>query len=104
MKTNSYELIFVIVNRGFSVEVMDAAMEKGAQGGTILHARGTNKVAETVYGVKIEPEKEIVLMIVDKEKCADIMQSIHEKIGLNTPGSGICFAMPVDDAVGLKVY
>ena len=104
MKQHTHELIFVIVNRGFADEVMDAAVEKGAQGGTVLHARGASRRTETVYGVQIDPEKDIVMLVVQKEKCKDIMQSIFDKVGLNSPGSGICFAMPVDDVVGLVQY
>lgn len=102
--SNVYELVFAIVNRGFADEVIDAAIEKGAQGGTVLHARGASRRTETIYGVRIEPEKDIVLLVVIKDKCKAIMQGIYEKVGLNTHGSGICFAMPIDDVVGLKQY
>lgn len=99
-----YELVFAIVNKGFAEEVIDAAIAAGAQGGTVMHARGASRRTETVYGVRIEPEKDVVLLVVAKEKCKAIMQGIYEKAGLNTHGSGICFALPVDEVVGLKVY
>ena len=38
---NDYELIVCIVNSGFAEEVMSAARECGARGGTIINARGT---------------------------------------------------------------
>ena len=98
----SYELIFAIVNRGFADEVIDAAKEQGAVGATVMHARGTSNRTETIFGVRIEPEKDCVLMAVEREKCKPIMQSIYEKDGLNTNGSGICFAMPIDDIMGLR--
>jgi len=100
----THELVMAIVNRGFADGVIDAALSAGARGGTILHGRGTSGRTETIYGVRIEPEKDLVLMIVDKDKCKSIMQQIYEKSGLNTQGSGICFALPVDDVVGLKEY
>ena len=34
-----YEVIFCIVNAGYSELVMDAAKEVGARGGTVLHAK-----------------------------------------------------------------
>ena len=36
-----HEVIFCIVNAGFSDAVMDAAKEFGARGGTVIRARGT---------------------------------------------------------------
>ena len=36
-----HEVIFCVVNAGFSDAVMDAAKEFGARGGTVIHARGT---------------------------------------------------------------
>ena len=45
-----YEVVFCIVNNGFSEAVMDAAKMYGARGGTILRARGTaSKEAEKIF-------------------------------------------------------
>ena len=38
---NEHEVIFCIVNAGFSDSVMDAAREFGARGGTVIRARVT---------------------------------------------------------------
>ena len=44
----NHEVIFCIVNAGFSDSVMDAAKQFGARGGTVIHARGTaNSEADT---------------------------------------------------------
>ena len=37
----SYELVFCVINAGFSETVMTAARKAGAGGGTILKGRGT---------------------------------------------------------------
>lgn len=95
------ELILTIVNRGFSEDVMDAARAKGARGGTIMHGRGTGKIDKSFFGIRIEPEKDVVWIVANKDTCADIMKSIYEKVGLGTAGSGICFCMPIDNVVGL---
>ena len=57
----THEVIFCIVNAGFAEAVMDAAREVGARGGTVLHASDTaNAEAEKIFGVTIQPEKEII--------------------------------------------
>ena len=47
-----HEVIFCIINSGFSENVMDSAKKVGATGGTVINARGTaGKDAETFFGV-----------------------------------------------------
>lgn len=97
-----YELIVCIVNVGFSDAVMDAATKAGAKGGTVINARGTaNKEAESLFKIKIQPEKEMVMIIVPSELRNDVLRAIYTAVGLNSPGQGIAFALPVDNVVGL---
>ncbi len=97
-----HELIICIVNNGFSEAVMDAAREFGARGGTVLHARGTaNPEAEKIFRITVQPEKEMVMIIVPSEIKEDILHALYKAVGLNTPGQGIAFSLPVEDTVGL---
>ena len=97
-----HEGIFCIVNAGFSEAVMDAAKEFGARGGTVIHARGTaNEEAEKLYQITVQPEKEIVMILVSSDIKNDILHALYRAVGLKTPGQGIAFSMPVDAAVGL---
>ena len=103
MKGYQHEVIICIVNSGFSEAVMDAARELGARGGTVIRGRGTaNAEAEKLYGIAIQPEKEIVMILVDSSIKNDILHALYKAVGLNTPGQGIAFAMPVEDVVGLS--
>ena len=103
MKSYKHEMIMCIVNSGFSETVMDAAREFGAKGGTVIRGRGTANVeAEKLYGIAIQPDKEIVLILVDTAIKNDILHAIYKAAGLKTPGQGIAFAMPVEDVVGLN--
>ena len=97
-----HEMIVCIVNAGFSEAVMDAAKEIGARGGTIISARGTAaKEAESIFQITIQPEKEIVIILVPSKIRDDILHAVYRSVGLNTPGQGIAFSLPVDSAVGL---
>ena len=101
--TYRHEVIFCIVNTGFSDDAMDAAREAGARGGTVIRARGTaNQDAEKLFNIAIQPEKEIVMILIEKELKNDILHALYKKVGLSTPGQGIAFAMPVDNVVGLS--
>lgn len=99
-----YEVIFCIVNSGFSDEVMDAARKYGAKGGTVIRGRGTaNAEAERMFGIAIQPEKEIVMILVKKSIRNSILHALYNAVGLDTPGQGIAFTMPVESVVGLTV-
>ena len=97
-----FDLIITVVNRGFTDDVMHAAKSAGATGGTIMHARGTGiHEAERFFGVSIQPEKELVLILIEREKKQDVMRAICLEAGLSTEGRGLSFSIPVDDAVGI---
>ncbi len=98
----AYEMIVCVVNAGFSDTVMSAAREYGAKGGTVFGAKGTaNKEAETFFKITIQPEKEVVMILVPAKLKDDILHAIYQEAGLNTPGQGIAFTLPVESAVGL---
>ena len=103
MKGYKHEVIICIVNSGFSEAVMDAARELGARGGTVIRGRGTaNAEAETLYGIAIQPEKEIVMILVDASIKNDILHALYKSVGLQTPGQGIAFSVPAESVVGLS--
>lgn len=96
-----HELIVTIVNKDFADDAMDAARSAGAKGGTILTARGTGRhEVEKLFGLTIREEKEIIFILTEKELKDGIMRSVISAAGLNTPGMGICFSLPVDDVLG----
>lgn len=103
MKKFDHEVILCIVNAGFSDAVMDAAKEFGARGGTVIRGRGTaNSEAEKLFNIVIQPEKEVVMILVDSAIRDDILHALYRAVGLNTPGQGIAFSLPVDQVVGLS--
>ena len=105
MSKYKHEVIICIVNSGFSDEVMDAAREFGARGGTVIRARGTaNAEAEKLFNIAIQPEKEIVMILVESKLKNDILHGLYRAVGLNTPGQGIAFTMPVESVVGLTDF
>lgn len=102
MKKFDYELVVCIVNSGFSEAVMDAARDVGARGGTVINAKGTaNKEAEAFFKIFIQPEKEMVMILVPAKIKEAVLHALYKAVGLDTPGQGIAFAMPVDNVIGL---
>ena len=95
-------LIITIVNKGFSDPVLTAAKGAGAEGATIVSARGIGTHEDDkVLGVAIQPEKELVLILVKKSIRKKVMRDICKVCSLNDEGRGMTFSVPVDEAGGI---
>ena len=102
MAEMKHVLITAIVNRGFSNDVMAAAREAGARGGTVVHSRQTvTEETAGFWGTSVQDEKEIVMILSDVENKVPIMQSIGEKCGVQSKAKGIVMSMPIDSVIGI---
>ena len=102
MMTENHEVIFAIVNAGFAEEAMDIAREEGARGGTILNARGVAREKEAAFfGITIHAEKEILMMVVEKNIRDKVLNALYKKMGMDKKAQGITFSLPVSDVAGL---
>ena len=100
---STHELVVVIINEGCSDMVMAAARPAGATGGTVLAGKGTGaRESEKFLGISLANEKDVVLIVAEKQKKANIMKAIMEKAGPGTPAAAICFSLPVTAVEGLR--
>ncbi|WP_139343280.1 P-II family nitrogen regulator [Virgibacillus siamensis] len=97
-----YHAITVIVEKGNAEDAIDAAADAGSKGGTIINARGSG-IHETskVFSMEIEPEKEIVLIISERDSTDAIVSSIRQKLEIDEPGNGIIFVQDINETYGL---
>lgn len=103
MSDNEYSLVMAIVNQGYSEEVMDAARPVGASGGTVFHSRriGQEKTMK-FWGIRVQQEREVVLILVNKEDKTSVMQAIGQKCGMHSEAHGIVMSLPVDEVAGIN--
>lgn len=97
-----HTLVAAIVNRGFSGDVMEAAKQAGARGGTVIHShRIENEEAAGFWGLSAQEEQEIVLILSEASDRLSIMQSILDRCGMHTDAKGVVLSMPIDSVIGL---
>lgn len=102
MTENAYSMIMAIVNQGFSEEVMNAARPRGASGGTVFHSRRIgNEEAMKFWKISVQEEREVVLILAQKEDKLAIMQEIGKQCGMKSKAQGIVMSLPVDGIAGL---
>lgn len=96
------QVIIVIVNKDQSNGVIQIAKTCGAKGGTVLRGKGASIFEKKgFFGLDIEVEKDVVLIISKQEKIQLIMESLNKEFQFDEPNSGIAFVLNIEKAVGL---
>ena len=107
------KLIVFVLNREELLErVLEAYVEAGVTGATILDSEGMGRFL--TYEVPLfadfkefmkgnKPYNKTILSVVEDGECVVRLRSILDEVcgGLSAPGTGILFTVPVDFAVGL---
>ena len=97
------ELVVSICAKGHSDEIMNAAREAGARGGTIVKAKGTASAGtDKFFGMAISDEKEITYIVTKKDQKSKIMKAI----ATYTYADGahpIVFSLPVTETAGFRL-
>lgn len=101
---SKYVLVMAIVDKGNVDEVMEAAREAGATGGTVVKAKGTGAEIAKLFGIIISDEKEIVNIVTKREMRDGIMRSIMKKCGKDTSANGVVFSLPVEAVAGVSGF
>jgi hypothetical protein len=99
---NSHTMITAILNRGFSNDAMKVAKEAGARGGTVIHSRQVIDEEDTgFWGMSMQEEKEMLLIITEAENKLTIMKAITEQFGMHSDAKGVVVSMPIDTVMGI---
>ena len=104
LQDTTHQLLVIIANHGYSDLIMDAARGAGAAGGTVIHAKGTGmEGAEKFLGISLAAEKEMIYIVVHRDKRNDIMSAIMRDAGMASKAKSICFTLPVSATAGLRL-
>ncbi len=97
-----HKLIVTVVNKGKAKKVVAASKKAGAEGGTTILGRGTGiHEAQKLFGICIDPEKEVILTIIESQKAEDVLAAIVEAGQLCKPGFGIAFLINTKQITGI---
>ncbi|MBE0478321.1 hypothetical protein IBX65_04285 [Candidatus Aerophobetes bacterium] len=106
-------LVFVLNREELLEEVMEAFVEAGIPGATILDSEGMGRML--TYEVPLfadfrefmrgnKPYNKTIFSVIKKEEKIKKLEELIEKVcgNLSEPGTGILFTIPVDYAKGLR--
>ncbi|ADU65865.1 P-II family nitrogen regulator [Desulfurispirillum indicum] len=96
------KLVISIVRAEHTEEVITALEKAGAAGWSIVRGRGASSRSQLkVFGMRLEPMKEVIYTIVPDTHAVQVMQTACEVGQLNEPGNGISFIVNVEAAAGV---
>jgi len=102
--TQRNELIIAVVQRGEAEALVEAATKAGATGSTTSYGRGTGVREKLgVLGSLIQPEKEIVFIVVPARITDQVLDAVVQAGKLDDPGMGIAMSMPLNRVIGLQL-
>lgn len=103
MAESEFTMIMTIVDQGYSEEVMAVARGAGATGGTVFHSRQIgNEEAKKFFGITVQQEREVVLILAKKDIKVPIMKAVGEACGIQSEAHGIVISLPVDGVAGVE--
>lgn len=98
-----YVCLYVIVDRHQGQKAIHIAQDNGARGATVIHGRGLGEEVKSklFLSMNIEPEKDLVIMLVKKDMAEKIQKEIYDQMDLRSEGKGIIYSLPVNHVAGL---
>lgn len=93
--------IIAVVDRGQSKVCLKAAKDFDAMSATVIHGHGAGTPIDFYAPLVIEPQKDVVMIITDRDKAHAIRERIFNDLGLDKAGNGIIFTLPVNWSYGI---
>ncbi|MBQ8624233.1 MAG: hypothetical protein IJ424_07700 [Oscillospiraceae bacterium] len=98
-----FVMIAATVDQGYSEQVMNCARAVGAGGGTVLRGRSVaSENAMKTFGLSVQEEKDIVLIVAKPDKKLEIMQAISRECGMHSEAKGTVISFPIDEVIGIE--
>ncbi|WP_232718581.1 P-II family nitrogen regulator [Bacillus sp. FJAT-45037] len=104
MKRNhNHQLFVTIVKKNQASKLVKAAKEAGAEGATILYARGSGIHENKEFlGIPMENEKELILTVAKQRIMKNIVEAVVRAGSLNQSGKGIGFIISLPHITGIS--
>ena len=94
-KKQDMKLLLICVREGFSSAAIEAAKEAGGEGAVVIEGRGVGNSEKKFFGLRIEPETEIVMMAVPEKDCLKISKAIYAACPYTSQARGQVLVLPM---------
>ena len=104
-KEHTHEVILTVLDGDQTDLAFAAAKEAGCRGGTVIKGRRVSGgQARKIFSLIVQPEKELLMILVPAKDCKAIRKAMVNKVQQETGERIVVFALPVSDVMGLTNY
>ena len=100
---SSFELMYIIVNDKMGSKILHKAKKCGANGGTVVLAKGTVSNSLMNFFSLYDQRKEIVIIGTTKENAKHTLDELNKKFKFEKPNHGIAFTVSAFEIYGSRV-
>jgi hypothetical protein len=97
----NHVVLLLIVDKGNAEMVVQISQQAGFFGGTIIRARGSASKLNMVLDMVVEPEKEAVLILTERNKADQLASLLSKHLQLCQDNTGILIKLAISNAMGL---
>jgi len=94
-KKPEMKLLVICVRMGFSSAAIEAAKSAGGEGAFVIEGRGVGNSEKKFFGLRIEPETEVVFMAVPEKDCLKISKAIYAACPYTSDARGQVLVLPL---------
>lgn len=98
----NFKMILTIVNKGDGTKVVEISKRFGCDGGTILPGKGTGPKDTNFFGIKMDPEKDVVISLVQEHCAEEVLKAISKAVKISKPGTGVSFVLRTNFTSGIS--
>jgi nitrogen regulatory protein PII len=96
-------LIVVIVNKSLAGRATEITKIAGAKGGTVIKGLGSSSFEKKgFFGLDIEEEKCVILIVSPTENSQAIMDALNREIGFENSNTGVAFVLNAETVIGVR--
>ncbi len=92
-------LLIIIVETDVDYQTLEALSEAGIA--AVTYVQGTGSGIWQAVRRPVDPNKTIVLAVIDADQQERAMDALRHHVGIDEPGRGIAFTLPIDRIAGV---
>ena len=89
------KLLAITVRLGYSAVAIEAARAAGGDGAIIVDGRGVGNSEKNFFGLRIEPETEMILMAVPEKDSLKIAKAVYAACPYTSDARGQVLVLPL---------
>ena len=89
------KLLAITVRLGYSTAAIEAARAAGGEGAIVVDGRGVGNSEKNFFGLRIEPETEMILMAVPEKDSLKIAKAVYAACPYTSDARGQVLVLPL---------